>query len=54
MKHFTVYNAQILFVASSNPIAWVVKRYKAQIKKRCIVRHPNKYEIIEKGFDNSN
>ena len=25
----------------NNPIAWVVKRYKAQIKKRCIVKHPS-------------
>ena len=33
MKHFTVYNAEIFFVASSNPIAWLVKRYKLKLKK---------------------
>ena len=33
MKHFTVYNAQKNFVASSNPIAWVFKRYKLKSKK---------------------
>ena len=33
MKHFTVYNAEFFFVASSNPKAWLVKRYKLKSKK---------------------
>ena len=41
MKHFTVYNAEIFFVTSYNPMAWVVKRTKAQFKNMCIVGHPN-------------
>ena len=30
---FTVYNAEIFFVTSYNPIAWVVKRTKLNSKK---------------------
>ena len=32
-SQFTVYNAEIFFVASYNPIAWVVKRAKLNSKK---------------------
>ena len=32
-RQFTVYNAEIFFVTSYNPIAWVVKRAKLNSKK---------------------
>ena len=32
-RQFTVYNAEIFFVTSYNPIAWVVKRTKLNSKK---------------------
>ena len=32
-SHFTVYNAEIFFVTSYNPMAWVVKRQKLNFKK---------------------
>ena len=32
-RQFTVYNAEIFFVTSYNPMAWVVKRAKLNFKK---------------------
>ena len=50
MKHFTFYNAQNFFVASSSPLAWLVKRYKLKSKKMCYVGHPNVHNCRTNHF----